>query len=276
MTKSIDNTSFKCCQCNVVCCGVMCYINGSDFDDYCGKCVYSLGRDAEGPLVNKGVLFQCLECEGSIVFLDRKDTPLSEIFMDSKASFAITNVCILLQPGHFDLLYCKSDVAAAIELPADKFVTKEIQPIKINVDSQEHLIPSIDDLQSERVRVHRQFIAEQILTARCPNVRCRAAFFDFDDPVAMDKQCLECKTRFCGWCLMKFEYSAASHARTCSRSLNMYSLFGTQVLFNKCHCANRTTEITGYISDKVLLDDRTTLITELRFDLEALGIQLTD
>ncbi len=87
-------------------CDVMCKLY-SDLVDYCGKCVYRLGRDAEGPLVNKGVLFQCLECEGSIVFLDRGSNPISVMMFKFLSAMGdkVGRVNILLKPGHYDLLY---------------------------------------------------------------------------------------------------------------------------------------------------------------------------
>ena len=76
---------------------------------------------------------------------------------------------------------------------------------------------------------------------------------------------------FCAWCLTAPPTGSISvHVMRCSLSLMKGRLIGTQELFNKCHSDKRAGEITRYISsDKVLLDDRAPLITELRIDLDA-------
>ena len=52
--------------------------------------------------------------------------------------------------------------------------------------------------QDRRAQAHRQHIIDNLLTLRCPNQACRAAFLDFVGCMALE--CHACSTAFCGYC----------------------------------------------------------------------------
>jgi hypothetical protein len=52
-----------------------------------------------------------------------------------------------------------------------------------------------------------------------------------------------CKSNFCGWCLDDFSPDAHFHVKSCEKSLNKESVYGTLNQFNNVHNARRTQEI---------------------------------
>ena len=52
--------------------------------------------------------------------------------------------------------------------------------------------------QEGRAEAHKQHIIDNLLTLRCPNQACRAAFLDFTGCMAL--KCHACSTAFCGYC----------------------------------------------------------------------------
>lgn len=89
---------------------------------YCHKYVNLMGRDAEGPLVEGGLLLAALSCNGCLIYLDRRDdAPLRVVtfkyqpktedyqvngdLQSSESQQAWATVHVLLRPGHYDLLY---------------------------------------------------------------------------------------------------------------------------------------------------------------------------
>ena len=82
-----------------------------DIEEYCAKFINPLGVDAEGPVVELGILPLCLGCKCEIVYLDKESknslmhfrTCLKE-YAPSAMIFGSLTVHLLLRPGHYDLM----------------------------------------------------------------------------------------------------------------------------------------------------------------------------
>lgn len=86
-------------------------------------------------------------------------------------------------------------------------------------------IQSIQDRDERAAEVVRMDIVENILTLRCPNPECRAAFYDFDGCFAVT--CTKCMHQFCGWCLKggaKHE-DMHGHVAQCKEGKGMFAPF---------------------------------------------------
>lgn len=94
-------------------------------EDYCNRYVMKMGEDAEGLLVDLGILSRLLGCNSVVVLLDRRaDVDLSvltpspylyntNIRLRSTLSCDIpvfATVHLLLRPGHYELIYPRHDL----------------------------------------------------------------------------------------------------------------------------------------------------------------------
>ena len=74
-----------------------------------------MGVDAEGPLVEMGVLFQIFKCNGCVVLVDRSDDSrvmLCRTECGSVDAHRPATIYVMLRPGHYDLLYPRDDITA--------------------------------------------------------------------------------------------------------------------------------------------------------------------
>lgn len=89
------------------------YSDVSDLSAYCKQYIDRMGVDAEGPVIDLGLLFQLFHTKGCTVYLDRREdvdvTMLSSAPVPSPSSSPPLDcwgqIYLLLRPGHYDLLY---------------------------------------------------------------------------------------------------------------------------------------------------------------------------
>lgn len=84
-------------------------------EKYCELFIFNNGEDAEGPIVDLGILIHILNCDGCVVLLDRRDNVNVSFLNPSPYLHDIIpleepilgDLHLLLRPGHYDLLYLK-------------------------------------------------------------------------------------------------------------------------------------------------------------------------
>jgi hypothetical protein len=77
--------------------------------------------------------------------------------------------------------------------------------------------------QAARVLRARLYIAENILTLKCPRRNCGRAILDFEGCFAVS---CTCGCGFCGWCLADCGNDAHAHVKTCKASRNPGGYYG--------------------------------------------------
>ena len=115
----------------------------SDLDEYCSKYVEAMGIDAEGLIVDIGILPSALRCRSYLCFLDRESPDVSirathpDMIGDRREPY-FQPVHILLQPGHFDIIYPKNEreVTTLINKLEDKLILREIEVSRTVVKMQ--------------------------------------------------------------------------------------------------------------------------------------------
>lgn len=116
---------------------------------------------------------------------------------------------------------------------------------------------------------HRLYIAEHILTMRCPREHCRAAVLDFAGCFALS--CNACGCGFCGWCLQDCGNDAHDHVLGCV--LNKFGgFFAPFAEFERVHCSRRRHEILEYVWDQVPELEQSMVLDCIRNDLKDVGI----
>ena len=109
----------------------------------------------------------------------------------------------------------------------------ETEVIEVVQQQHERELKALRELQhvADRARqVHEacEYVRQSILTLRCPNDVCRAAFDSFVNCFAL--HCMRCKTAFCAWCLADCRSDnndAHRHVANCDYNLLDRSVFGT-------------------------------------------------
>ncbi len=79
-----------------------------DMETYCNAFINQMGRDAEGPYIELGILPNLLHCRCVIFNLDMRSMSENEIacpYTGDTADEPLAELHILLRPGHYDLLY---------------------------------------------------------------------------------------------------------------------------------------------------------------------------
>lgn len=109
---------------------------GMDMATYCDMHINEMGRDAEGPYIELGILPSLLQCRCVIFSLDLRDHSDMRLVcpFDTLASNGATEplavLHILLRPGHYDLLYTPD-----MEFPAPR-VFQEVSEREDAIHSQ--------------------------------------------------------------------------------------------------------------------------------------------
>lgn len=118
---------------------------------------------------------------------------------------------------------------------------KETEVIEVVQQQHERELKALRELQqvadrARQVRDACEHVRQSILTLRCPNDVCRAAFDSFVDCFAL--HCTRCKTAFCAWCLADCRNDdnndAHRHVANCADNLLNRSVFGTAGLILNC------------------------------------------
>jgi len=93
-----------------------------DMSVFCRKYVTEMGIDAEGAFIELGILPSLLGCQCTIIYLDRiigyDLKAFTNTAIDKIEFLRGIHVHILLRPGHYDMLYAKSESESA-DVPAD-------------------------------------------------------------------------------------------------------------------------------------------------------------
>ena len=80
----------------------------ADMETYCNTFINQMGRDAEGPYIELGILPNLLLCRCVIFNLDMRSMSENEIvcpYTGNAADEPLAELHVLLRPGHYDLLY---------------------------------------------------------------------------------------------------------------------------------------------------------------------------
>jgi serine/threonine protein kinase len=101
------------------------------------------------------------------------------------------------------------------------------------------------------VRRHRNHIADNILTLRCPRRGCHKAFVNFDACFALkchDQAGNGCGAHFCAWCLQQAPDWHQNHAHVAQCPYNaVREVFGRRESFDACHRTRRTRLVEAYL-----------------------------
>eukprot|EP00242_Pyramimonas_sp_CCMP2087_P010963 CAMPEP_0198203204 /NCGR_PEP_ID=MMETSP1445-20131203/6460_1 /TAXON_ID=36898 /ORGANISM="Pyramimonas sp., Strain CCMP2087" /LENGTH=207 /DNA_ID=CAMNT_0043874483 /DNA_START=112 /DNA_END=735 /DNA_ORIENTATION=- len=110
---------------------------------------------------------------------------------------------------------------------------------------------------TDRIRTHRDYILEFILTLKCPQPQCRTAFIDFSGCASID--CFLCNACFCAFCLelQGHTHNAAfGHALRCDFNPNQGDGFPSQEMFEAVHAERKTLAVIDYIYSRVEPEER--------------------
>ena len=115
----LNNTQFEVHGLSVTDAIMASYPVGS-IEEYCSLYIDAMGVDAEGLTVDAGLLPSALNCSCYLCFLDRDSSDIFILLTDPTSTLSssstttdidmncLESIHILLQPGHFDMLYPKS------------------------------------------------------------------------------------------------------------------------------------------------------------------------
>ena len=85
----------------------------ADMETYCNTFINQMGRDAEGPYIELGILPNLLDCRCVIFNLDMRSMSENEIvcpYTGDSVNEPLAELHILLRPGHYDLLYTPNTI----------------------------------------------------------------------------------------------------------------------------------------------------------------------
>jgi hypothetical protein len=132
---------------------------------------------------------------------------------------------------------------------------------------------NMDEITSDEIRKHRNHIANNILTLRCPRKGCNAAILDFEGCYALE--CSVCKCGFCGWCFKDCQNDAHDHVLECKYNTNPGEYFANISCFEEVHAENRKQKVINYLATKVKEMDLPYVKRAIVLDLQDIGIKLT-
>jgi hypothetical protein len=120
---------------------------------------------------------------------------------------------------------------------------------------------------------HRKTVIEEILTLKCPRVRCRLAFVDFDGCFALS--CKRCGCGFCAYCLEDCGADAHRHVANCPYNTapgkSLHASFGA---FERAHRERRLRKLAEYVKREVPGDSRAAVVEAMQKDLRDIGIDV--
>jgi len=100
----------------------------------------------------------------------------------------------------------------------------------------------------DKLQGYRQYIAEEILTLKCPREGCRRAFLDFDGCFALT--CPGCGCGFCAACIEDCGDDAHEHCKKVHQGL-----FGSIEKFNEIQRYRRLGAVTKYLTEVVCVQE---------------------
>jgi len=125
--------------------------------------------------------------------------------------------------------------------------------------------------REERVRKSREHIVDRLLTLRCPNSACEAAFVDFDGCAAL--KCSSCRTAFCAYCLENCGADAHYHVWACRKShIGQSGHWVTKREFESCQRKRRQRLVGEYLKGIADADERAEVLRSVEKDLKDIGI----
>ena len=127
--------------------------------------------------------------------------------------------------------------------------------------------------QAARVARARLYIAENILTFKCPGCGGAIDFGNFDFNTCFAITC-RCGGAFCGWCLAKCGKDAHPHVRTCKENRHPPSYWGTEKDFYDTHTPKLRIAVLEYLRTQVQDGDRELVKRAIAGDLKHLNIAL--
>lgn len=126
---------------------------------------------------------------------------------------------------------------------------------------------SLSELPAEhKLATYRQYVAEGILTLKCPREGCRRAFLDFDGCFALT--CPGCGCGFCAACIVDCGDDAHTHCKEVHQGL-----FGSLARFNEIQRHRRLVAIVQYLAS---LEETPALLDQLLLDESPLGKDLKE
>jgi len=138
-----------------------------------------------------------------------------------------------------------------------------------------------------RVRLHREAIAHDILTPRCPVLHCRGIFVmpkDFDSCFCLYCEGCSGRRRVCGFCLQDLgtnSNDAHAHVRVCPKNTSPGKLFPEKNegqtsadIFNSVQRETRKALVCAYLDREVERSIRAEVEAAIQIDLRDLGIVL--
>lgn len=128
-------------------------------------------------------------------------------------------VYVSVQREAMNKSYGESCIYDAIQVDELKFLYKTQNHFFLMICST--YIQTFSDWQADRHLIemnrlyqkHRLYIAENILTLRCPRNNCRAAMYDFTGCFAVI--CYACNCGYCAWCFKDCGADAHNHGMLC-------------------------------------------------------------